>query len=139
MYIINNIELLITESKNSSLIIIIKGNMDRLLTESIRKIADNFYNNIKQQLENKHYQVEFDAGLPYTLPNTNAFMWLAHSRGVDRLRFAPKHIITRELFCKSNLKNKDDNANNPLHYQLSDDDKEFLNKIPPLVKTNSGI
>lgn len=67
------------------------------------------------------------------LPNTNAIMWIAHSRGADRLRFAPKHIITRELLCKSNLEDKDANANNPLHYQLSDDDIDFLNKIPPLV------
>lgn len=132
MNILNNVNLLI-ESVNKSLIIIIKGNMDRLKSDSIRKIADKFYNDVKLMLENKNYNVEFDAGLPYTIPNKNAYMWLAHSRGVDRLRFAPKHIITRELFCRSNLEDKDANANDPLHYQLSDSDLDFLNKIPPLV------
>lgn len=132
MNILNNVNLLI-ESIDKSLIIIIKGNMDRLKSKSIKRIADKFYNDIKLILENKNYTVEFDAGLPYTLPNINAIMWIAHSRGVDRLRFAPKHIITRELFCKSDLEDKNANANDPLHYQLSDSDIDFLNKIPPLV------
>jgi len=119
----------IKRSSEKPLAVIIKGNMDRLKTNSIHNTANLFYNDIKKQLEMKGYRVEFDAGLPYTIPNENAVLWLGHSRGADRLRFAPKHIETFEIKGRSNFEDKDINANDPEHFVLSDRDINFIKHL----------
>lgn len=55
--------------------------------------ADRYYNEIKDYLEQKGYEVSFDPGKPYTQPE-DADLWIGHSRGVDRLRFAPSGTKT---------------------------------------------
>ncbi len=69
--------------------IIIKGN-PKLVNGNIS--ADIFYNELKSFLESLDYDVSFDPGEPYTSPPP-AGLWIGHSRGSDRLRFAPKETI----------------------------------------------
>lgn len=63
--------------------------------------ADKFYEAIEQDLKAKGYTVRRDPGEPYTSP-PNANLWIGHSRGADRLRFAPSG--TRTLAFGSNAK-----------------------------------
>ena len=72
------------------LAIIIKGNPNRKQP----KTPGNLYKKLKKYLQQKGYQVQYDQGEPHTTPNTNAQLWIGHSRGTDRLKFAPKHIKT---------------------------------------------
>lgn len=115
--------------------IIIKGNPKYITNPKIKPLADKFYDEIKSMLEQLGYIVKFDDGLPYTLPDTNAVIWIGHSRGNDRLKYAPKNIITIALDTKDNYNSErvhkildldkrqkimDDNGIDPKHYQLSD-------------------
>lgn len=65
--------------------VIITGN-PKFITSN--KWADDFYNEIKNFLEALGYEVVFDPGEPHTTPPP-ADLWIGHSRGTDRLRFAP--------------------------------------------------
>ncbi len=50
--------------------------------------ADAFYEALRQELTDAGYQTDFDPGEPFTEPPA-ADLWVGHSRGIDRLRFAP--------------------------------------------------
>ena len=123
------------KKQNKHLAIIIKGNPKYIKIPQIKPLANKFYNNIKLMLEQLGYIVKFDAGLPHTLPDINANVWIAHSRGIDRLQYAPKNIITIALDTKDSYdseankkildsnklqKIRDDNGIDPKHYELSD-------------------
>jgi len=120
------------------LAIIIKGNLERIASANMGKTADAFYNKIKKLLEKQGYRVEFDLGLPHTVPDQSAEVWIGHSRGADRLQFAkgPKTIelTTKDAFEKL-LKNHDFdtaanlNTKDPRHYMLSDQDLIAINSI----------
>ncbi len=70
--------------------VIIKGN-PALVNGNVR--ADTFYADLKTFLESLDFEVSFDAGEPYTTP-PKADVWIGHSRGSDRLRFAlPETIV----------------------------------------------
>lgn len=69
--------------------VIIKGNPK--LVEN-NKSAEAFYLELKLFLESLSYEVLLDLGEPYTTPPT-ADLWIGHSRGSDRLRFAPEGTI----------------------------------------------
>lgn len=60
---------------------------------------ENFYIEVGEYLEEIGFTVQYDAGLPYTEPSPacDSSIWIAHSRGADRLRFAPSNVITLEL------------------------------------------
>ncbi len=73
--------------------VIIKGNPKYV---EGNKEAERFYNRIKKFLESLGYQVVFDSGFSHTLPPM-ADLWIGHSRGADRLRFAPKGVKTIAL------------------------------------------
>jgi starvation-inducible DNA-binding protein len=66
--------------------VIIRGN-PKYITGNPK--ADAFYTKLQNYLEQKGYTVQQDAGEPYTMP-PKANVWLGHSRGVNRLRFAPE-------------------------------------------------
>ena len=83
-------EWIVRENKQKPLAIIIKGNPNRKQPKS----PGNLYPKLKKYLQEKGFQVEFDEGKPHTTPNINAQLWIGHSRGAGRLKFAPKHIIT---------------------------------------------
>jgi hypothetical protein len=109
-----------TESKKP-LAVIIKGNPKYL--NKHKKWANAFYNEVKDILISQGYRVQFDPGKPYTVPTTKADIWIGHSRGCDRLRFAPKDISTLELKTKA----YDGDAHG--HYVLSKADKKHLSKL----------
>ena len=69
--------------------VIIKGNPKRILSNQI-------YDDLKKLLENLGMEVIFDDGEPYTKP-PKSDIWIGHSRGVDRLQFAPKDTLTIKL------------------------------------------
>jgi hypothetical protein len=51
--------------------------------------ADAFYGAIEKHLNDSGYQISRDPGDDYTMP-TPADLWVGHSRGASRFRFAPK-------------------------------------------------
>jgi len=73
--------------------VIVKGN-PKFITNN--PLANKFYNTIADYLRQKNHSVTFDKGEPYTQP-ANADLWIGHSRGIDRLRFAPKGTKTLDL------------------------------------------
>lgn len=56
--------------------------------------STSLYPKLQKHLEGLGYQVSRDKGLPYTQPKAGSNVWVGHSRGVDRLRFAPKGVTT---------------------------------------------
>lgn len=70
--------------------VIIKGN-PALVVNNERAIT--FYKELASFLEELGFSVKFDSGEPYTTP-PSADLWIGHSRGADRLRFAPSGILT---------------------------------------------
>ena len=104
-------------------IVIVKGNSKWVNDPEFKPMADRFYQDISKKLQAKGHTVELDPGEPYTLPNTKADVWLAHSRGVDRLQYAPKRIKTWEL--QTRAWPHDD----PDHYKLSLADLAFINSL----------
>ncbi len=52
-----------------------------------RKLAASFYNDLGEFLMTLGFSVSYDPGEPHTLPKA-ANLWIGHSRGADRLRFA---------------------------------------------------
>jgi hypothetical protein len=52
------------------------------------------YPALQELLEEQGYEVEYDAGEEFTVPDVNADVWIGHSRGADRLRFAPEGVTT---------------------------------------------
>lgn len=76
------------------LAIIVKGN-PRYIQDN--PLAEAFYNEIADYLQAKGFTVEFDPGEPETSPREDAALWIGHSRGADRLQFAPPHVATLDL------------------------------------------
>lgn len=72
--------------------VIIKGN-PKFVEGSQKKLAEPFYNELKELLESKGYETSFDSGEPHTTPEA-ADLWVGHSRGQDRLKFAPEGTRT---------------------------------------------
>jgi len=112
--------------------VIVKGN-PKYITGNER--ADKFYNDLAGFVRTLGYSVSFDPGEPYTSP-AKADLWIGHSRGCDRLRFAPKSTSTVALGLPGNS-----NAiNHPLdrfdpvtgpnifHYMLTNEMKEAISK-----------
>lgn len=113
-----------SKSADKPVAIIIKGNPKYLEKDENRSKADDFYSEIKKILEAKGYRVEFDAGEPETTPDKLAKVWVGHSRGVDRLKWAPEGVATVKL----DTLNPTD-GDSPDHYVLSDQDKKHLEAI----------
>lgn len=101
--------------------VIIKGNPKYLRRMPVH--ARSLYSKVIAILENRGYTVTLDPGLPKTRPNINADLWVGHSRGIDRLRFAPKNVQTLALETLS------EDGNSPRHYILSKRDLLKLNRL----------
>jgi hypothetical protein len=101
-------------------VVIIKGNPDRV-------IAGNLYANLEKFMRKRGYHVFFDEGLPFTIPDVSADVWIGHSRGADRLRFAPEGIIRIAMGSKLNgsINHPDD---------IVDLDKDEYDHLPNAVK-----
>lgn len=76
--------------------VIIKGN-PYYVSRAEKAAYDKFYAEVRSILLDSGFsQVVFDAGEPYTTP-PKADLWVGHSRGGDRLRFAPEGTKTLRL------------------------------------------
>jgi len=114
--------------------VIIQGNPKYLNDPAVKQLAVAFYQEIKELVEARGFAVSFDAGEPMTCPDEEAAVWIGHSRGVDRLKYAPFSVLTIELETKEDKSKyrKFDQATNdrrgkdPLHYQLSETDRQRL-------------
>ncbi|HEX8591303.1 MAG TPA: hypothetical protein VF696_00930 [Candidatus Paceibacterota bacterium] len=89
--------------------VIIKGNPD-LVQNNPR--ADTFYAELTTFLEDHGYEVLLDAGEPYTTPEP-AELWVAHSRGADRLRFAPQETVVVGIGVPESIENSFPIINHP--------------------------
>lgn len=113
--------------------IIIKGNPKYLRNFRVKRLSQAFYNEIRRILEEKGYVVEFDDGKPYTSPKVFAAVWVAHSRGIDRLRFGPDRItkiVLQTMDHDQEFESNDERGLSRWHYQLSDKDRELLAALP---------
>jgi len=122
------------------LAIIVKGNAERISSAGMDKSANKFYDELKKTLEAKGYRVEFDDGLPNTVPNQKAALWVGHSRGIDRLKFAegPETIALETADNLEELKKQhpmavayDLNTKDPNHYKLSANDLARIDDNQP--------
>lgn len=114
------------------LAVIIKGNPKYLDDPKMKPLANIFYAEISIILKVRKYRVEFDAGEAYTTPNETARVWIAHSRGISRLKFAPAHIKTIALETMDHhkqYKNIDQQGMDPDHYKLSPKDLDRLHSL----------
>lgn len=71
--------------------VIIKGN-PAYIRNNPR--ADDFYAELEQLIREAGYEPAYDTGEPHTTPDEGAALWVGHSRGADRLKFAPKGVKT---------------------------------------------
>lgn len=76
------------DETNVKTVVIIMGNPDKM--HGMEKLAETYYNAIAGWVKDEGFAVEFDPGEPMTCPNPNATFWIAHSRGVDRVRCIDK-------------------------------------------------
>ena len=118
------------------LAVVVKGNPKYLDDPTVKPMADKFYDEIKKILEARGFTVKFDPGEEYTSPDDTAQVWVGHSRGIDRLRFAPPGITTIELNTRAGNSKpapelRDAMRHNPEHYKLSDDDLKKLSTLVP--------
>ncbi len=108
--------------------VIIKGN-PKFITDN--PDADRFYGEVKSFLEELGYFVTFDAGEPYTSP-IKADLWIAHSRGSERLRYAPEGTKTIALGSEGGINHPEDKSlvrgdiPEKWHYLLTDEMKEKI-------------
>ena len=80
--------------KKAAKAVIIKGNPGYIGEDPT---ATKFYTDLARQLTRRGYDdVAFDPGKPFTSP-PEADLWVGHSRGADRLRFAPPGTKTIDL------------------------------------------
>jgi len=119
--------------------VIIKGNPKYI---SNNPDADSFYGDVKQHLEQLGYRVSFDAGKPFTSP-PSADLWVGHSRGADRLRFAPEGTRTVALSVPGGVSHPEDNSQaivgkpsvdhvpNKEHFTLTDEMRAALSGTTP--------
>jgi hypothetical protein len=112
------------EHLDKPLAVIIMGNPRYIDDPKIRTKALAFYMKVKMFLTPR-YQVKLDAGQPFTLPDTTAALWVGHSRGIDRLQYAPKGIKTIALQTQDHdqlYASDDERGRDPKHYELSAQD-----------------
>lgn len=73
--------------------VIIKGNPNRITLQTY----GGLYEELSSELEKKGIEIiAIDEGAPYTTP-PKADIWIGHSRGIDRLQFAPEGTLTIKL------------------------------------------
>lgn len=105
------------------LAIIVKGNSKYIEDPEIKPLAKRFYSEVKDILKAKGYKVKFDPGLSETRPDITAKVWVAHSKGISRLKYAPPGIV---LVALETLK---DDGYSEDHYRLSTNDYKHLEAI----------
>jgi len=79
--------------KLAAVVSIIKGNPDADPDNAAK--YEDFYSTVADIVRQQGATVKFDEGLSGTVPDGD--IWLGHSRGADRLRFAPAGVNTLRL------------------------------------------
>lgn len=120
--------------------VIIKGNPEYVRDN---KKAEKFYQEIRKILENEGFQVQFHDGEPHTVPD-EADLWVGHSRGADRLRFAPDETHTVALGAEDGINHPMDQAAkrggepNWAHYSLTRKMRKAIKgEVGEIEKTSS--
>lgn len=108
--------------------ILIKGNPEHL--EKNKEVSEEFYDELIKLLKNIGYSVNTDAGEPYTEP-PKANVWLGHSRGMDRLRFADKDTKTIRIddYLDEDHYDKLSGNLNPSHYKITPNLLAAINEL----------
>jgi hypothetical protein len=104
-------------------------------------MATAFYSDLSSLLKGKGYDVAFDDGAPMTSPNEAADVWIGHSRGIDRLQYAPARIATIALetagldsmIWYADESSRDRRGRDPRHYQLSERDILHIAGLPNIT------
>ena len=110
--------------------VIIKGNPKFVENNPL---ADKFYNELKDFLTSLGYKISFDVGEPYTQPE-EADVWVGHSRGSDRLRFASENTKTIALGIEGGINHPKDTSLLPgqipdeFHYILTEEMKDEIRR-----------
>jgi len=94
------------ESKGAPSAVIILGNPKYVKGNTDAK---KFYRDVKGFLEKQGYAVSFDEGKPLTSPDP-ADLWVGHSRGADRLKYAPPGTLTVALGVPGGVSHPKDNS-----------------------------
>jgi len=108
--------------------VIIKGNPKFVAGN---KEADKYYADLASFLEEQGFSVTFDPGLEYTTPK-KADLWISHSRGKDRLRFAPEGIMTIATGVEGGINHPEDKSlkkgdiPDNFHYILTEEMKKKI-------------
>lgn len=79
--------------KLAAVVSIIRGNPDADPDNAAK--YENFYSTVADIVRQQGATAKFDSGLSGTVPDGD--IWLGHSRGADRLRFAPSSVKTLRL------------------------------------------
>jgi hypothetical protein len=109
------------QAEDKQTAVIIRGNPKFVVDNPA---AEDFYAKLQKHMEQQGYTVSQDAGEPHTTPAA-ANVWLGHSRGVDRFRFAPEGTRTIGLVAPDGINHPDDAAMKPgdvptaAHYKLT--------------------
>ncbi len=122
----------LSEKLDSKIAVIVMGNPKYVDDPRVRDLAEALYQEVKRILVDKGYQVELDPGEPYTQPRNDAAVWIGHSRGIDRLRFAGAKIKTIALLTMDHgkkYKSNDERGLDPDHYRLSPADYKVLDLL----------
>lgn len=76
--------LLKTALTSTAAVVLIVGNPEKMKGQE--KLAGAYYRAITDFVESQGFAVKVDPGEPKTCPDMSAAFWIAHSRGVDRIR-----------------------------------------------------
>lgn len=108
--------------------VVVMGNPRYTEDPKLQHLATVLYCQIKMFLQAR-YEVKFDAGKPFTHPDFHAKLWVGHSRGIDRLQYAPKGVKTIALQMQDHdqvYASDEERGRDPLHYKLSEQDVKAL-------------
>jgi hypothetical protein len=126
------------QAEDKQTAVIIRGN-PKFIADN--PAAEDFYGNLQKHMEQQGYSVTQDAGEPKTVPPA-ANVWLGHSRGVDRFRFAPEGTRTIGLGAPDGINHPDDTAMKPgdvptaAHYKLT---PEMLAALSAKLQKQSAL
>ena len=123
---------MLKKDKEKLTAVIIKGNPERITP----KIYKGIYEDLKKFLEKMNIEVSLSESTPYTIP-PSANIWIGHSRGVDKLQFAPKETLTIKLGSQDidSLNHPEEITSfNPQDYdKLTDEQKSKHLVLHPIV------
>jgi 8-oxo-dGTP pyrophosphatase MutT (NUDIX family) len=108
--------------KTSASAVIVKGN-----PKYIDNNYDKYYSDIEKELRKAGYSdISFDSGEEGTIP-AKADLWLGHSRGASRLRFAPEGTKTLRI---DDYENQNKEYNKAVDKLMSDLGASNISEIP---------